>query len=48
MRLKGPTGSGQVQVTKQVERAECSVALSVMAYLVLIHFRHRDIPPQGP
>ena len=46
--LKGATGLGQAQVTKQTQRVERSVALSVMAYLVLIHFRQRDIPHQGP
>ena len=42
--LKGATGLGQAQVTKQTQRVERSVALSVMAYLVLIHLRQRDIP----
>ena len=46
--LKGATGLGQAQVTKQTQRVERSVALSVMAYLVLIHLRHREIPHQGP
>ena len=46
--VKGATGLGQAQVTKQTQRVERSVALSVMAYLVLIHLRQRDIPHQGP
>ena len=46
--LKSVTGLGQAQVTKHLERVERSVALSLMAYLLLIRFRYRDIPLQGP
>ena len=46
--LKGVTGLGQAQVTKQPQRVERSVALSVMAYLLLIRCRYRDIPAKGP
>jgi len=45
--LKGVTGMGQAQVTKEPCRVERSVALSVMAYLLLLRFRHADIPAQG-
>ena len=46
--LKGTTGLGQAQVTKQPQRVERSVALSVMAYLLLIRCHYRDIPTKGP
>ena len=46
--LKGVTGLGQAQVTKKPQRVERSVALSVMAYLLLIRSRYRDIPARGP
>ena len=46
--LKGVTGLGQAQVTKHPQRVERSVALSVMAYLLLIRCRYRDIPAKGP
>jgi len=45
--LKGVTGMGQAQVTKEPRRVERSVALSVMAYLMLLRFRHTDIPEKG-
>ncbi len=45
--LKSVTGIGQAQVTKEPRRVERSVALSVMAYLLLIRFRHTDIPEKG-
>ena len=46
--LKSVTGLGQAQVTKDPQRVERSVALSLMAYLLLIRFRYHDIPVQGP
>jgi Transposase DDE domain len=46
--LKGATGLGQHQVTKDPQRVERSVAISSMAYLMLLKFRARDIPKQGP
>ena len=42
------TGLGQAQVTKHPQRVERSVALSVMAYLLLIRCRYRDIPAKRP
>jgi hypothetical protein len=45
--LKAVTGLGQAQVTKEPQRVERSVALSVIAYLMLLRFRHSDIPAQG-
>jgi hypothetical protein len=46
--LKGATGLGQHQVTKEPQRIERSVAIAVMAYLLLLKFRAHDIPEQGP
>jgi hypothetical protein len=46
--LQGTTGLGQHQVTKDPQRVERSVAISVMAYLGLVKFRARDIPEKGP
>jgi hypothetical protein len=45
--LKGATGLGQHQVTKDPQRVERSVAMSVMAYPVIVKFRAHDIPEQG-
>src|SRR5215472_9033862 len=46
--LKGATGLGQHQVTKEPQRVERSVAISLMAYLLLLKFRAHDIPEKGP
>ena len=46
--LKGATGLGQHQVTKEPQRVEHSVAISIMAYLMLLKFRAQDIPERGP
>lgn len=46
--LKGAMGLGQHQVTKEPQRIERSVALAVMASLLLLKFRAHDIPEQGP
>jgi hypothetical protein len=46
--MKGATGLGQHQVTKEPRRVERSVAIAVMAYLLLLKFRARDIPKKGP
>jgi Transposase DDE domain len=46
--LKGATGLGQHQVTKEPQRVERSVAIAVMAYLMLLKFRLHDIPEKGP
>jgi transposase len=45
--LKGATGLGQHQVTKDPQRVERSVAIAVMAYLVIVKFRAQDIPERG-
>jgi hypothetical protein len=46
--LKGVVGMGQHQVTKQVERVERSVAVAIMAYLLLLKLRAKDIPADKP
>lgn len=45
--LKGATGLGPHQVTKAPQRVERSVAISVIAYLMLLKFRAQDIPERG-
>ena len=45
--LKGVTGLGQHQVTKKIERVERSIGVSVLAYLMLIKLRTKDIPKTG-
>jgi hypothetical protein len=42
--LKGATGFGQHQVTRDARRVERSVAISVMAYLLLLKCRAQDTP----
>jgi hypothetical protein len=46
--LKGVVGLGQHQVTKQVDRVERSVAVAIMAYLLLLRLRATDIPADKP
>jgi DDE family transposase len=46
--LKGVVGLGQHQVTKQVDRVERSVAVAIMAYLLLLKLRAKDIPADRP
>jgi hypothetical protein len=46
--LKGVVGMGQHQVTKQVDRVERSVAVAIMAYLLLLKLRAKDIPADRP
>jgi hypothetical protein len=46
--LKGATGLGQHQGTKEPQRVERSVAIAVMASLMLLKFRLHDIPEKGP
>ena len=46
--LKGVTGLGQAQVTKDPGRVERSVSLSVRTYLLLIRMQHQHIPKSGP
>jgi hypothetical protein len=45
--LKGATGLGQHQVTKDPQRVERSIAMAVMAYLMIVKFRAQDIPERG-
>jgi len=42
---KGVVGVGQHQVTKDAARVERSVAVTLMAYLVLLKVRAQDIRP---
>jgi hypothetical protein len=46
--LKGMVGMGQPQVTKWVDRVERSVAVAIMAYLLLLKLRAKDIPADRP
>jgi Transposase DDE domain len=46
--LKGVVGLGQHQLTKQVDRVERSVAVAIMAYLLLLKLRAKDIPADRP
>jgi hypothetical protein len=46
--LKGATGLGQQQVTKDPQRVERSRAMSVMASLMIMTFHAHDIPERGP
>jgi hypothetical protein len=46
--LKGVVGLGQHQVTKHVERVERSVAVAIMADLLLLMLRAKDIPADRP
>jgi hypothetical protein len=43
--LKGVVGLGQPQVTKEAARVERSVAVAVMAYLLLLRLRAKQINP---
>jgi hypothetical protein len=45
---QGVVGLGQHQVTKQVDRVERSVAVAIMAYLLLLKLRAKDIPADRP
>ena len=45
---KEVVGVGQHQVTKDADRVERSVAVSLMAYLVLLRVRAKDIRPGQP
>ena len=45
--LKGGTGLGQHQVTRDPQRVERSVAISMMADLLLLKCRQHDIPETG-
>jgi hypothetical protein len=46
--LKGATGLERHQVTKEPKRVERSIAIALMASLMLLKFRARDIPAPGP
>jgi Transposase DDE domain len=46
--LKGVVGLGQHQVTKKVDRVERSVAVAIMAYLLLLRLQARHIPADRP
>jgi hypothetical protein len=46
--LKGVVGVGQHQVTKKVDRVERSMAVAIMAYLLLLKLRAKDIPAERP
>jgi hypothetical protein len=46
--LKGVAGLGQHQVTSQADRVERSVAVAIMAYLLLLKLRAKDIPADRP
>jgi hypothetical protein len=46
--LKGVVGMGQQQVTKPVHRVERSVAVAIMAYLLLLKLQAKDIPANRP
>ncbi|GIX48651.1 MAG: hypothetical protein KatS3mg131_2862 [Candidatus Tectimicrobiota bacterium] len=46
--LKGVVGLGQHQVSGKAERVERSVAVAVMAYLLLLKVQARDIPADRP
>jgi hypothetical protein len=46
--LKGVVGLGPHQVTKKADRVERSVAVPIMAYLLLLRLHAKDIPADPP
>jgi hypothetical protein len=46
--LKGVVGLGQHQITKKVDRVERSVAVAIMAYLLLLTLHAKDITADRP
>jgi hypothetical protein len=46
--LTGVVGMGPHQVTTHVDRVERSVAVAIMAYLLLLKLRAKDIPADRP
>jgi hypothetical protein len=46
--LQGVVGMGQHQVTKQVDRVERSVAVAIMADLLLLKLHAKDLPADRP
>jgi hypothetical protein len=46
--LTGVIGMGQHQVTKEVGRIERSIAVSIMAYLLLLRLKAHEVPADRP
>jgi hypothetical protein len=46
--LKGVVGLGPLQVTSKADRVERSVAIAIMAYLLLLKLRAKGIPTDRP
>jgi hypothetical protein len=46
--LTGVVGLGQHQVTQTADRVEGSVAMAIIAYLLLLKLRAQDIPADRP
>ena len=46
--LKGGVGLGQHQVTKHVDRVERSIAVAIMAYVLLLKLQAQEIPSDRP
>jgi hypothetical protein len=46
--LKGVVGLGQHQVTSKADRVERSVAVAIMAYLLRLKLRAKDLPADRP
>jgi hypothetical protein len=46
--LKGVVGLGQHQVTSKADRVERAVAVAIMAYLLRLKLRAKDIPADRP
>jgi hypothetical protein len=46
--LKGVVGLGQHQVPRRADRVARSVAIAIMAYLLLLKLRANDIPADRP
>ena len=46
--LKSGLGLGEHQVSKDIDRIEKSIGIAIIAYLVLIRARKRDISPGRP
>jgi hypothetical protein len=46
--LKRVVGLGQHQVTKTADRVDRSVAVAIMAFLLLLKLRAQDVPANRP
>ena len=46
--LKGVVGMGQHQVTRDIGRVERSIAVSIMAYLLLLRLKAQEVPADRP